>query len=57
MVAVKAGKRPRFARLEGGLDTSLMNAFVDSLLGGGGSFKRIDDLPELEPPYLLKDEP
>jgi len=58
LVAVKGGRRPRAARMEGGLDVAPMAAFVDGLLGGGGTFKRLSDgLPALEPPYLLdKDE-
>eukprot|EP00322_Chrysochromulina_rotalis_P028448 CAMPEP_0115866902 /NCGR_PEP_ID=MMETSP0287-20121206/20490_1 /TAXON_ID=412157 /ORGANISM="Chrysochromulina rotalis, Strain UIO044" /LENGTH=317 /DNA_ID=CAMNT_0003321487 /DNA_START=16 /DNA_END=969 /DNA_ORIENTATION=+ len=57
MIAVKAGKRPRFAKLNDNLDSQAMNLFVDTILGGGASFKRIEELPELEAPYLLdKDE-
>jgi len=58
MVAVKAGKRPRFAKLEGNaLEEAPMAGFVDNLLGGGATFKRLDELPDLEAPYLLdKDE-
>ena len=35
-----------------------MSSFVDSVIGGGATFKKLaDGLPDLEPPYLLeKDE-
>jgi len=59
LVAVKAGKRPRFAKLSAdvSLQAEPMNAFVDALLGGSASFKRLEELPDLEAPYLLdKDE-
>ena len=62
LLAVKgAGKRPRAARMPpaaGGIDdVAPMAAFVDSVLGGGATFKRLSDgLPELEPPYLMDGE-
>ena len=57
LIAVKAGKRPRFARLDGALEPDAMHGFVDTILGGGASFKRLEELPDLEAPYLLeKDE-
>lgn len=61
LLAVKGGRRPRAARMQGGsLDDPLgtMSSFVDSVIGGGASFTKLaDGLPDLEPPYLLeKDE-
>lgn len=55
MVAVKAGKRPRYVPYSGASldDVGAMGAFVDSILGGGATFKRVTELPTLEPPYLL----
>ena len=60
LVAVKGGKRARFARLEGSMEEppQAMAAFVDNVLGGQAKFTKAsgDGLPELEPPYLLGEE-
>ena len=56
MLAVKAGKRPRFAKLDGPLTLESMGGFMDTILGGGANFKRISELPDLEPPYLRQKE-
>ena len=55
LVAVKGGKRPRVARMAAAVAEELapLAAFVDGLIGGGTSFKRLSELPALEPPYLL----
>ena len=52
LVAVKVGKRSRFALLDGPLELGPMGAFVDRILGGDMSFQKLNPLPELEPPYL-----
>jgi len=52
LVAVKVGKRNRFAKLEGELAISPMGGFVDRILGGDMSFAPLKPLPELEPAYL-----
>ena len=52
MVAVKVGKRNRFAKLEGELAISSMGGFVDRILGGDMTFAALKPLPELEPAYL-----
>lgn len=56
LVAVKPGKRSRFAVLEAAGDDALelkaMGSFVDRILGGDMQFKPLKPLPELEPPYL-----
>jgi hypothetical protein len=52
LVAVKVGKRSRFALLEGDMEAKPMGGFVDRILGGDMSFKALKPLPELEPPYL-----
>jgi len=52
MVAVKVGKRNRFAKLEGDLAISPMGGFVDRILGGDMTFAALKPLPELEPAYL-----
>jgi len=56
LVVVRSGKRSRFALSEGGLDVPTNAEFIDNILGGGGSFKRITELPELTPPYLMESE-
>lgn len=56
LVAVRSGKRSRFALGEGGLDSGSMGAFVDNILGGGATFKKLSELPELTPPYLMEPE-
>lgn len=59
LLAIKgAGKRPRAARMSGTPDdVTAMAAFVDGVLGGSATFKKLSDgLPELEPPYLLNAE-
>ena len=43
----------RYAALEGGLEPPAMGSFVDRILGGDMTFKRIKELPELIPPYLM----
>ena len=53
LVAVRTGKRSRYAVADGGLDSYEMKSFVDRILGGGMSFKRLAELPELVPPYLM----
>ena len=58
VVAVKAGKRMRFALLEGEPTVEAAGAFVDRILGGDMQFSKLSSPPELEPHYLLdKDEP
>ena len=52
LVAVKVGKRNRFAKLEGELELASMGGFVDRILGGDMTFAALKPLPELEPPYL-----
>jgi len=52
LVAVKPGKRSRFAVLDGELEVKAMGSFVDRILGGDMQFKPLKPLPELEPPYL-----
>ncbi len=54
LIAVKAGKRPRYAKLEAPLEAESMHGFIDTILGGGASFSRLSELPELEAPYLLE---
>lgn len=56
LIAVRTGKRSRFALLDGALELAAMGSFVDRILGGDMSFKRVAELPELEPPYLLEQE-
>lgn len=63
LLALKGGggKRPRTAAFEGAFGTELapLAEFVDQVIGGGASFKKVagGSLPDLEPPYLLeKDE-
>jgi hypothetical protein len=61
LVAVKPGKRPRFAKLDGGAWSAAdglkaAGAFVDRILGGDATFKRLGELPELEAPYLLESD-
>ena len=52
LLAVKVGKRTRFAKLEGELELASMGGFVDRILGGDMTFAALKPLPELEPPYL-----
>ena len=54
LVAVKVGKRSRFAQLdlEGELALQPMAGFVDRIRGGDMSFLPLKPLPELEPAYL-----
>jgi len=54
LVAVRAGKRSRFAVLDGGLEAEAMGRFVDRILGGDMVFQKLKELPELEPPYLQR---
>jgi hypothetical protein len=63
LLAIKGGggKRPRTARFAGELgdDVGPPADFVDSVVGGGASFSKVQggSLPDLEPDYLLdKDE-
>ena len=57
-MAVKAGKRMRFALLDGEPTVEAAGAFVDRILGGDMQFSKLSSPPELEPHYLLdKDEP
>jgi len=57
LVAVKFGKRPRYALSEpGAFEVPAMGAFIDTILGGGASFKKLAELPELTPPYLMEPE-
>lgn len=52
LVAVKTGKRNRFAVYEGSLELKAASEFLDRILGGDMQFKAIADLPEFEPEYL-----
>jgi len=56
LLAVRPGKRSRYALAEGELQGSAMGAFVDRILGGDMSFTRLRELPDLEPAYLLSPE-
>lgn len=56
LVAVKVGKRNRFAKLEGELEISSMGGFVDRILGGDMTFTALKPLPELEPAYLQESD-
>jgi hypothetical protein len=56
LIAVKAGKRPRYVKHEGKFEAAAMKSFVDHIIGGGATFSRLTELPELEPPYLIDDE-
>merc|ERR1711924_407168 len=56
LVAVKVGKRNRFAKLEGALELASMGGFLDRILGGDMTFAALKPLPELEPPYLQGDD-
>ena len=38
------------------LEVGGLRSFVERILGGDMSFKRLAELPELEPPYLLDAE-
>eukprot|EP00965_Chrysotila_dentata_P242941 6205143-Pleurochrysis_carterae.AAC.1 len=53
LVAVRAGKRSRFALLKGPFDADRMIGFVERILGGDMTFSRLQQLPDLEPPALL----
>lgn len=56
LVAVKSGKRNRFAVLNGPvLDEAVASVFLDKILGGDMQFKPIKALPALEPEYLRGD--
>ena len=53
LVAVKSGKRNRFAVLNGPvLDEAVASVFLDKILGCDMQFKPIKALPALEPEYL-----
>ena len=58
IVALKGGRRPRAALLEGGVgDVAMAKAWMDDVLGGGMQYVKLEGLPELEPDGLLdKDE-
>jgi len=56
LLAIKGGKRPRFAKHEGGFEVGPMGEFVDSILGGGAAFRKLAEMPELDAPYLLDDD-
>lgn len=56
LLAVRGGKRSRYALIEGPLELGSMGTFVDRILGGDMAFKRIPELPDLEPAYLQTDE-
>jgi len=56
LLAVRGGRRSRYAQLEGPLDAEPMATFVDRILGGDMAFTRISELPELEPAYLQTDD-
>ena len=55
LVAVKTGKRNRFAARVGAVDVAGASAFLDKILGGDQQFKPIATLPEYEPEYLRGD--
>ena len=55
LVAVKTGKRNRFAARSGAVDVAGASAFLDKILGGDQQFKPIAALPEYEPEYLRGD--
>lgn len=50
IMALKTGKRPRFVEMEGSgasVEKKGVTKFVDSVLGGGATFKRMEALPSL----------
>lgn len=51
VLAVKTGKRPRFTEMDAGTEARLAKKrvveFVDSVLGGGAKFKKLETLPSL----------
>mmetsp|Transcript_2357 Transcript_2357/g.2625 ORF Transcript_2357/g.2625 Transcript_2357/m.2625 type:complete len:199 (+) Transcript_2357:1312-1908(+) len=53
MIAVKTGKRNRYAVMEGELSSDNMNTFVDKILGGDMQFKVLKALPDLVPDYMM----
>jgi len=55
LVAVRTGKRSRYAT-HAGLEPTAIGGFIDNILGGGATFKKLSELPELTPPYLLEKE-
>jgi len=52
LVAVKSGKRNRFAVYEGAFEAKKAAEFLDRVLGGDMQFKNIAKLPDFEPEYL-----
>ena len=52
MVAVKHGKRPRFAVHEGAFEAGQLGSFFDRILGGDQAFKPLASAPTIEPEYL-----
>ena len=57
IVALKGGRRPRAALLEGGVgDVAMAKMWMDDVLGGGMQYIKLKGLPELEPDGLLDKE-
>eukprot|EP00238_Polyblepharides_amylifera_P002545 CAMPEP_0196573778 /NCGR_PEP_ID=MMETSP1081-20130531/3620_1 /TAXON_ID=36882 /ORGANISM="Pyramimonas amylifera, Strain CCMP720" /LENGTH=428 /DNA_ID=CAMNT_0041891605 /DNA_START=21 /DNA_END=1307 /DNA_ORIENTATION=+ len=58
VIAVKTGKRKRFAVMEGEVSLVKLSDFVDRILGGDLQFSPLKSVPELVPSYLqnIKDE-
>jgi len=52
LVAVKTGKRNRYAVFDGDFDLKPVSGFLDRILGGDMQFKNLPKLPEFEPEYL-----
>jgi hypothetical protein len=52
LVAVKTGKRNRYAVYEGSLELKAASEFLDRILGGDMQFKNLPALPDFEPEYL-----
>ena len=52
LVAVKTGKRNRYAVYEGSLELKQASEFLDKILGGDMQFKNLPTLPDFEPEYL-----
>lgn len=52
LVAVKTGKRNRYAVFEGDIALKPASEFLDRILGGDMQFKNLPTLPDFEPEYL-----
>jgi len=52
LVAVKTGKRNRYAVYDGDLEVKPASEFLDRILGGDMQFKNLASLPDFEPEYL-----